>query len=529
MKLEDDEFRRCGLRLKFDVLPFDPKQNRPMPVAESPSDLKQLPLYALLAYATRCARRVAGLFRLEPNHPEAAACTAAVEAAIRITEALAAAGEVDPDDLAAAEEGTVRAVIVASEMLPPDERAAYAANSAYAAICAAKAALEASVADDIDESAGRVAEAATIARDSAVSADERVERAATLDWEMLHRMYLGKYPGFGEPVDAAESGMLGPLFQDAQRKSRAVSEAAAEVATEVKDKPRSTTGGRAKARKEPEQHVLDDDSAQQAKASDELKQQAETLKLQQEQLRHDAEQAAVDRAKLLSEVDALRGEVEAERRQLALEREEHKRLCESHQQKVERIEAEQHVVNSEASGLDDARRQIDLQRQEITRDTEAVRAAQQQLEHDRELLSKEREDLKVRREEHQTEGERLSAARAQLETDRQALSAEATRVQAAQSKIEEQQRRANEETAALQSDRERFETESGERNAALAAREAEQARQEDALRVAREEHDKAHAEARRQIEVEKNHLRAVFESLQNERREFLEERLHRKP
>src|SRR5215831_18404899 len=122
-----------------------------MPVAESPTDLKQLPLYALLAYASRCARRVAGLFHLDANHAEAQSCLSAIDAAVNITQALAAA-----------EDGTVRAVIVASELQPPDERAAYAANSAYAAICAAKAALEASVANDIDEPAGRVAEAATI-------------------------------------------------------------------------------------------------------------------------------------------------------------------------------------------------------------------------------------------------------------------------------------------------------------------------------------------------------------------------------
>src|SRR5579871_5227411 len=113
-----------------------------MPVVESTNDLKQLPLYALLAYSARCAQRVYPLFHLDSENPEAEACRQAVQTAIRLTESLAAGGGVDPVDLCVAEEGTIRAVVIASEMLPPDERAAYAANTEYAAISAAKALLE---------------------------------------------------------------------------------------------------------------------------------------------------------------------------------------------------------------------------------------------------------------------------------------------------------------------------------------------------------------------------------------------------
>ena len=42
-----------------------------MAVVESTDDLKQLPLFALLAYAGRCARRVSPLFRLDAGNPEA--------------------------------------------------------------------------------------------------------------------------------------------------------------------------------------------------------------------------------------------------------------------------------------------------------------------------------------------------------------------------------------------------------------------------------------------------------------------------
>jgi chromosome segregation ATPase len=519
------------------MLPYHPQQKRPMPVAESPTDLKQLPLYALLAYAARCARRVSVLFRLEPGHAEAEACTAAVDAAIRITEALAAAGEVDPDDLAAAEEGTVRAVIVASEMLPPDERAAYAANSAYAAICAARAALEASVADDVDEPAGRVADAATIARDSAVSADDRVERAARLDWEMLYRMFLGKFPGFGEPVDAAETGMLGALFQDAPRNSRAATEPVAEGGTAVRERPKSSSAGKAKPRKEPEQHVLDEESQsreqelreQQSRTATELEQQTETLKRQQDQLRQDAEQAAVDRAKLLAEVDALKAQVEADRKQLAVEREEHTRLCESHKQKVERIEAEQHVCRAEAGELEATRGMIEAQLREAAAATETAQAAQQQLDKDRTQISKEWENLKVHVEELAAERERLNAALRDFEIERDAIKKESDRVREIDANIADRERHATEAIAGLHAARERFDAESTERAAALAARETALVDQETALNAAQDEHATTHADLLRQIDIEKTQLREFFESLQNERREFLEERLRWKP
>src|SRR5579872_4322396 len=99
--------------------PFSPVPT--MSAVESTNELKQLPLFALLAFAARCARRVAPLFRLDPQNPEAGLCRQAIEAAIRLTEELAAGNEIDPVELCVAEEGTVRAVVVASEALPPDE------------------------------------------------------------------------------------------------------------------------------------------------------------------------------------------------------------------------------------------------------------------------------------------------------------------------------------------------------------------------------------------------------------------------
>ena len=49
-----------------------------MAVVESTNELKQLPLFALLAYAARCARRVYPLFRLNAGNPEARLCQQAI-------------------------------------------------------------------------------------------------------------------------------------------------------------------------------------------------------------------------------------------------------------------------------------------------------------------------------------------------------------------------------------------------------------------------------------------------------------------
>src|SRR5260370_17221046 len=94
-----------------------------MGVAESTDDLKQLPLFALLAYAARCARRVYPLFRLDSGNPEATLCRQAVETAIRLAETLAAGNGVDPVELRVAEEGSIRAGVVATEIPPPHQPA----------------------------------------------------------------------------------------------------------------------------------------------------------------------------------------------------------------------------------------------------------------------------------------------------------------------------------------------------------------------------------------------------------------------
>ncbi len=181
-------------------------------VAESATDLKQLPLRALVAYAARCARRVQSQYALPEGHEEAAACQVALDGAIRIAEQFASGEEPTAEIVAQAEEATVRAIILVSGDENGNSAAAYAANAVYAAIAAATAGLGAMHGEDPQAAAEKVADAAAIALDAATAIRDDVARAANLDWEMLHRMHLGKFPGVGEPVNPSEKGILGPLF-----------------------------------------------------------------------------------------------------------------------------------------------------------------------------------------------------------------------------------------------------------------------------------------------------------------------------
>jgi hypothetical protein len=188
-----------------------------MSAVTSSNKSKELPLFAQLAFAARCARRVVNLFRLQINHPDLATCCKSLGTAVRLTELFAGGNDVDAAELATAEAGILRAVAAATEMQPPNDRSAAAAKSAHAALCAVKAALDARGSQSPAEGAVGVAMAAKIARDSASAADENLARSARNDWEKLHQMSLGHFPDFGEPIDPGENGRLGSLFQDFSR------------------------------------------------------------------------------------------------------------------------------------------------------------------------------------------------------------------------------------------------------------------------------------------------------------------------
>ncbi|HEY2250272.1 MAG TPA: hypothetical protein VGH74_04390 [Planctomycetaceae bacterium] len=384
---------------------------------QSSNALNDLPLRAQLAFAARCARRVINRFRLQTNHPDLALCCKSLGAAIRLAESFAAGDEVDADDLAAAEEGTLRAVVASSEMRPANDAAAYAANATYAALCAVKAALEIQDGQSPGAQADRVAEAVMIARDAAVAADDNVARPARLDAELLNQTSLGHFPDFGEPVDCGETGILGPLFQDFSRG--------------MGSEAQSAMGGAAGRNK------LNSAAAGGAR----IGQPAEL----------GGNPASGARAGQSAEIDGLRKQIEADRR---------------------RFQTDRAAFDAEKQAL-----QLQLFQELAKLDHE-----RQSLQNDQNRMVREFQTT----ESHETE---LASRHTALEAREQELVARSTAVEA--------------------------------REHELQARHSELESREDGVAS-----HLADLEIREiQLEAEKNATRAAFESLREERREFLEQRL----
>jgi hypothetical protein len=519
-----------------------------MAVVESTNELKQLPLFALLAYAARCARRVYPLFRLNAGNPEARLCQQAIESAIRLTEELASGNSVDPAQLCVAEEGTVRAVVVASEMMPPDERAAYAANAAYAAISAAKALLEAYHSDNPEAEAERVADAAAIARDAANSADERVAHAAELDWDMLRRMFLGKYPDVGEPVEATETGILGALFNDAASSKRRESNADDETTVDV---PKSRAS-RGKPRKDGESESAAQNQRPPSELVEKLKREAASIREQQEQLRSEAEQLAIGRTKLVADMEDLRNQVEGERYQLETERrslnDELERLAGRQSEFEERQRQELEQVKSQRAEFERDRqsfrqqveqfetRQIELAQlsEQSAEGAHALRAAQTQIHADRDNIDAERNRLAAERDALAAESQRLADALRQLEADRAAHESAAAGIHSAQTALQEREERHRREVESLASRQAEFEAQSGREADELSTRREELERQRGEHRLELERFETARrdldaesdriSDARNQLDADCNLLTAELARLHQSQQELERQR-----
>ena len=193
----------------------------------STEDLKKLPLRAIVALATRCARRVEYLSLLPDGHLDRDRCRRAINGAIRLAEDFAS-GSPCP---------AVRPVIEDVEACRPLAEGDYVRETAVAAAVwtshAAAAAMEglglceepaevsvlgtrqpnpfpqlANVAADL---AAR--DAFTAAVDAAVAAgfgDEFI-KGATQDYQSLLKLDLGSYPEAGPPIDPSPAGPLGEL------------------------------------------------------------------------------------------------------------------------------------------------------------------------------------------------------------------------------------------------------------------------------------------------------------------------------
>ncbi|HUG90441.1 MAG TPA: hypothetical protein VML55_06390 [Planctomycetaceae bacterium] len=178
------------------------------------ADLKQLPLRALIAFTARCAKRAVAKYGVAPDHPDAESCRQAVRDAVRLASEFASGADPGLKEVLAVENGVVQAVLGARQLADVNPTAAFAANSAYAAINATHLALESAGDPDAKSKAEQCAEVCKAAADAAVAADKTIKGTVIRDWETLRQLGLGRFPAVGKPVDPDVFGPLGPLYQD---------------------------------------------------------------------------------------------------------------------------------------------------------------------------------------------------------------------------------------------------------------------------------------------------------------------------
>jgi hypothetical protein len=190
--------------------------------------LKQLPLRAIIAFATRCARRVEHLAGPPVGDPNRLRSEAVMEAALRLAEDFARGTDVPPDpsvvaavDAIAEVPGGPRGSRCAAAAAA---RAAHAAASAWNAFETREAAGYRPLLGDTAEARGFLSAighatvdlaalgAFTAAAEAftAVGYDNEGFVAAALnDYDRLLRLKLGSYPNPGDPIDPSPSGPLG--------------------------------------------------------------------------------------------------------------------------------------------------------------------------------------------------------------------------------------------------------------------------------------------------------------------------------
>ena len=179
----------------------------------SAADLQQLPLRALIAFTARCAKRAVAKYGVAPDRPDAETCRQAVRDAVRLATEFAMGNDPSLDDVTSTENAVVQAVLGARQLADVNPTAAFAANSAYAAINATHLALEC-IGSEARATAEQCAEVCKAAADAAVAADKTIRATVQRDWETLRQLGLGRFPAAGKPVDPDVFGPLGPLYQD---------------------------------------------------------------------------------------------------------------------------------------------------------------------------------------------------------------------------------------------------------------------------------------------------------------------------
>lgn len=174
-------------------------------------ELQRLPLRALVAFISRCARRVQDLYVLEDDHPTKQMCTMAIDAAIRVAEEFAMGGAVDANRADIAESDVMEAVAAARESDGADPGAVYAADAAYAAVSATQKAFEAIQTPASGEAIWSAIEVAGASAIAGATDETSTAKALAIDLENLTSLNLGVFPDLGETIDPMEDGPLGSL------------------------------------------------------------------------------------------------------------------------------------------------------------------------------------------------------------------------------------------------------------------------------------------------------------------------------
>jgi hypothetical protein len=463
-----------------------------------PVDLRQLPLRALVAHAARCARRVCPLYAANLEHPEAAICGKALAASIVLCDHFAADREVDPVLVASAEEATIRALMLAGESAGSDNLAAYAANAAYAAINATRVLLEACSSDDPESAAEAVLEAVGIARDAAISADQRVAAAAAQDEEILKRLFLGHYPELGDPIDPAATGLLGPLFPH--------------VAPQGTSARGAAPAKKQKAVPKPESNDIPSEKAADPAA----------IECTAESPRTRATGAARENLKgLIGRIQKSRAALRRRRKSLAARQGRLQECRDELARREAEIARQQQEFENRQQELQDRQQQCESLRRELAAEREAIekdrlRADQdlQWIEEQRATIDSERAALEERKQSWSDDVQRHESERQRQEESRQALESAQAELQTRAETLSEREARLEQERAAFRDENERQsqlvqELQADEQRALATLR--EQVREE-----LERERGALHDE-RGKLERERNELAATAERLSHDR------------
>ncbi|QDU46732.1 hypothetical protein Mal52_52540 [Symmachiella dynata] len=179
--------------------------------------LRRLPLRALVAFASRCARRIQPQYVLENDHPTKQTSTNSINAAIRVAEEFAMGGSVDAKKAATATRDAEEAYAAAQDPEFASPEAVHAAKAALAAVGAANICFAVKASQGMDKEVWVAVEIAGESMIAAMADEETASRALAFDLETLAELELGEFPEWGETVDPMEDGPLGPLVPPKHR------------------------------------------------------------------------------------------------------------------------------------------------------------------------------------------------------------------------------------------------------------------------------------------------------------------------